>query len=151
MLSSRNYGNWETLIASSLFVATLCNFELQIWAQKLFLVLISQTEAVKRPSIIFTFTTTYIKLTAPLRRHTGLKCDRNCRAASARTRPLQTADQWAVELETRVREVFTITEKTPGRAFSLFKAHTSTYKYTLLNRPLNTVSRHKIGTPTQLS
>ena len=50
---------------------------------------------------------------------------------------------WRVELQTKVREVFTITERVPTRAFSWLKAHTGTFTVkTLLRHFAKQVPKH---------
>ena len=39
------------------------------------------------------------------------------------------AEEWALEMETNLREVFTIMEKAPTRAFSKLKVPTSTFAF----------------------
>ena len=43
---------------------------------------------------------------------------------------------WSLELQTKVREYFTTTEKAPTRAFSLLKAPTSAFTFKTLSRHL---------------
>ena len=58
--------------------------------------------------------------------------------------PGQQSVDCELELATNLREIFTITEKAPIRTFSWLKAPTSTFTFTtMLNRPLNMVSRRE--------
>ena len=63
----------------------------------------------------------------------GFKYSAGCEATSA----------FGVEVQTKVREDFTITEKAHTWAFSWLK------DFTMLNEHLNTVSRHEIVMPVQ--
>ena len=64
----------------------------------------------------------------------------------------QCRDELLLELQTEVREDFTITEKAPNRAFSWLKAPTSAFTFkTLLRHYAKRMLTHrrKIWTPTQ--
>ena len=66
--------------------------------------------------------------------------------------PGQQREDCELELATNLREVFKIMEKAPIKTFSWLKAPTNLFTFTtMLNRPLNLVSRNEIEMPTQRS